>query len=305
MFRYFTSLVLLITIYLPLPAAAALQVFACEPEWAALVQELAGDSVKVYTATRPGQDPHYVQARPSLISKIRRADLLICTGADLEAGWLPLLLRKGHNKRVLAGQAGHLMIADRIDLKEKPVALDRSEGDVHAAGNPHLQTDPRNMLPAAVAITDRLSKLDAGSADVYHNNLATFKVRWQEAIDSWQQKAAPLQGMPVVVYHRSWIYLQDWLGLKEVASLEPKPGVPPGSRYLADVLNRTQGYTNLVIIHSQYQESKSIKWLSGKTSAPVVMLPSTVGGTAAAKDLYSWYEDILTRLLKAHGSDND
>ena len=305
MFRYFTSLVLLITIYLPLPAAAALQVFACEPEWAALVQELAGDSVKVYTATRPGQDPHYVQARPSLISKIRRADLLICTGADLEAGWLPLLLRKGYNKRVLVGQAGHLMIADRIDLKEKPVALDRSEGDVHAAGNPHLQTDPRNMLPAAVAITERLSKLDAGSADVYNNNLATFKVRWQEAIDSWQQKAAPLQDVPVVVYHRSWIYLQDWLGLKEVASLEPKPGVPPGSRYLADVLNRTQGYTNLVIIHSQYQESKSIKWLADKIAAPVVMLPSTVGGTAEAKDLYSWYEDILTRLLKAHGSDND
>ena len=303
--RFFTLLVLLIASILPISSSAALRVFACEPEWAALVQELAGDNVKVYTATRPGQDPHYVQARPSLISKIRRADLLICTGADLEAGWLPLLLRKGHNKHVLAGQPGHLMIADTIQLKDKPATLDRSEGDVHAAGNPHLQTDPRNMLPAATAITERLSKLEPSNVDFYRKNLATFNIRWQQAIKAWEQKAAPLQGMPVVVYHRSWVYLQDWLGLKEVASLEPKPGIPPGSKYLADVLNRTQGYKDLVVIHSQYQESKAIEWFSGKTSAPVVLLPSTIGGTAEAKDLYSWYEDILSRLLNAHGGGRD
>jgi len=305
MLRYFMFLGLLAIIILPLPATAALRVFACEPEWAALVSELAGGKVKIDTATRPAQDPHYVQARPSLISKIRRADLLVCTGADLEAGWLPVLLRKGNNKRILTGYPGHLMIADTVQLKEKPVKLDRSEGDVHAAGNPHLQTDPRNMLPAAVAITERLSQLDTTNADIYRNNLAVFKVRWQEAVDAWQRKAAPLQGMPVVVYHRSWVYLQDWLGLKEVASLEPKPGIPPGSRYLADVLNRTQGFADLVIIHSQYQESKAIGWFSRKSGAPVVLLPSTVGGTAEAEDLFSWYEDIITRLLKAHGGGNE
>lgn len=306
MLRNITYTVLCLMVFLPLPsAAAALRVFACEPEWAALVSELAGDKVKVDTATRPGQDPHYVQARPSLIAKIRRADLLVCTGADLEAGWLPVLLRKGNNKRILIGHPGHLMIADTVQLKEKPVKLDRSEGDVHAAGNPHLQTDPRSMLPAAVAITERLSQLDTNNADVYRNNLAVFKVRWQEAVDAWQRKAAPLQGMPVVVYHRSWVYLQDWLGLKEVASLEPKPGIPPGSRYLADVINRTQGFADLVIIHSQYQESKAIKWFSRKSGAPVVLLPSTVGGTAEAEDLFSWYEDIITRLLKAHGGGNE
>ena len=205
---------LLIFIMLPLPATAAMRVFACEPEWAALVKELAGDHVKIDSATRPSQDPHYVQARPSLISKISRADLLVCTGADLEAGWLPLLLRKGSNKRILAGQPGHLMIADSIQLKDKPASLDRSEGDVHAAGNPHLQTDPRNMLPAAVAITERLSLLDSKNADLYRQNLVEFEVRWQDAIAAWEQKAAPLRGMPVVVYHRSWVYLQDWLGLE-------------------------------------------------------------------------------------------
>jgi zinc/manganese transport system substrate-binding protein len=197
------------------------------------------------------------------------------------------------------------MIADTVQLKEKPLKLDRSEGDVHAAGNPHLQTDPRNILPAATAIVDRLVQLDHDNATLYRNNLTAFKDRWQEAVLGWQRKAGPLQGMPVVVYHRSWIYLQDWLGLKEVASLEPKPGIPPASRYLADVLSRTQGLTGMIIIHSQYQESKAIEWFSGKTGAPVVLLPSTVGGTPEAKDLFSWYENIITRLLKASGRGND
>ncbi len=305
MFRYLAFLSLVVIVWLPLPSAAALRVFACEPEWAALVSELGGDKVKVDTATRPGQDPHYVQARPSLISKIRRADLLVCTGAGLEAGWLPVLLRKGNNKRILTGHPGHLMVADTVQLKDMPVKLDRSEGDVHAAGNPHLQTDPRNMLPAATAIVDRLAQLDHDNAALYRNNLTVFKDRWQEAVHGWQRKAAPLQGIPVVVYHRSWVYLQDWLGLKEVASLEPKPGIPPGSRYLADVLSRTQELPGLLIIHSQYQESKAIKWFSGKSGAPVVLLPSTVGGTPEAKDLFSWYENIITRLLKASGRGNE
>lgn len=301
MVKYFIVFSLSAALFLSLPATAAMRVFACEPEWAALVKELAGDDVKVDSATRPSQDPHYVQARPSLISKIRRADLLVCTGADLEAGWLPLLLRKGSNKRIQVGQPGYLMIADTLRLKDIPASLDRSEGDVHAAGNPHLQTDPRNMLPAAEAIMKRLSMIDSENADLYRKNLAEFELRWQDAIAAWEQQAAPLRGVPVVVYHRSWVYLQDWLGLEEVASLEPKPGVPPGSSYLANVLGRTKGLSGLLIIHSQYQESKAINWFSSQSGAPVVLLPSTVGGTAEAKDLFSWYEDIVTRLLKAQG----
>ena len=301
MVKYFIVFSLSAALFLSLPATAAMRVFACEPEWAALVKELAGDDVKVDSATRPSQDPHYVQARPSLISKIRRADLLVCTGADLEAGWLPLLLRKGSNKRIQVGQPGYLMIADTLRLKDIPASLDRSEGDVHAAGNPHLQTDPRNMLPAAEAIMKRLSMIDSENADLYRKNLAEFELRWQGAIAAWEQQAAPLRGVPVVVYHRSWVYLQDWLGLEEVASLEPKPGVPPGSSDLANVLGRTKGLSGLLIIHSQYQESKAINWFSSQSGAPVVLLPSTVGGTAEAKDLFSWYEDIVTRLLKAQG----
>ena len=286
-------------IVIPHISHAALNVFACEPEWAAIAQEIGGDKVKVNSATRPMQDPHYVQARPSLISKVRRADLLVCTGADLEEGWLPVLLRKGSNPRIQAGQAGHLMIADYVQLKEIPIRLDRSEGHMHAAGNPHFQTDPRNMLPAARVVTERLVTLDGENEQVYRDHLSSFEQRWKASLRRWGERAAPLQGQPVVVYHRSWIYLQDWLGLKEVAALEPKPGVPPGSRYLADLLTRTQDISGLLIIHSQYQESKSINWFSDKTGAPVVVLPSTVGGTPGADSLFSWFDTIITRLLDA------
>jgi zinc/manganese transport system substrate-binding protein len=155
------------------------------------------------------------------------------------------------------------------------------------------------MLPAANAITARMAQLDTDNAAYYQERLADFQRRWQQALAGWEQAALPLRGLPVVVYHRSWVYLEDWLGLKEVAALEPKPGIPPGSRDLADVLTRTQGVAGLVIIHSQYQSSKAIKWLAGNTGAPVVVLPSTVGGTPAAGDLFSWYEDMLQRLLDA------
>jgi zinc/manganese transport system substrate-binding protein len=301
-YRY---LLLVFSLLIPLPLQAALKIFACEPEWAALAQELGGEHVDVTSATQAMQDPHYIQARPSLIARVRKADLLICTGAGLEAGWLPVLLRKGNNPRILDGQAGYLMASEHVMMKEIPVSVDRSMGDVHAEGNPHIQTDPRNIARVAGVLADRLKVLDSANREEYQRRYEDFSLRWNTAIKDWQQKAASLKGMPVVVYHRSWVYLQDWLGLKEITSLEPKPGVPPSSRYLAEVLNRTQEYPDLVVIHSQYQESKAIQWFSGKTAAPVVMLPSTVGGTAEAKDLFSWYEDILKRLLNAQRRDND
>lgn len=305
MFKIFSIIFISIAGLLPLTSSAALRVFACEPEWAALVSELAGNKVKLTTATKPAQDPHYIQARPSLISKIRRADLLVCSGAELETGWLPVLLRKGNNKRILTGAPGHLMISDYVALKEIPTRLDRSEGDVHAAGNPHFQTDPRNMLPAAKAITEHLIQLDADNAEAYNKLLAEFTERWKKSLLDWQQKALPLKGQPIVVYHRSWVYLEDWLGLKEITAIEPKPGIPPSSKDLADVLNRTRDVSGLIIIHAQYQSSKAIKWLANKTHAPITVIPSTVGGASAASDLFSWYDDILTRLLNAQETGNE
>ena len=211
-------------------AAPAIKVFACEPEWAALTQELAGDLVTVYTATTAQQDPHQVQARPSLMAAVRNADLMVCTGAELEAGWLPVLLRQSGNPKVQLGQAGHFDAADFVRKLEVPTRLDRADGDVHAAGNPHIQTDPRNIATVAQALGKRLAEVDPAHASTYQSRLTDFNARWGQAMQRWTQAAAPLKGMPIVVQHKGFPYLENWLGLNQVAALEPKPGVEERKR---------------------------------------------------------------------------
>src|SRR5437868_4381701 len=192
------------------PAAAALQVFACEPEWAALATEIGGDKVSVYAATTGSQDPHQIQARPSLISRARVADLTVCTGAELEIGWLPMIVQQSANKKIVPGARGVFQPTDYVVLQEKPSSLDRSQGDIHAGGNPHIQSDPRNMLPVGKALADRFAELDPANAATYHARYAAFAVKWQAALKRWQAEAAPLRGMPVAVQHRSWVYLENW-----------------------------------------------------------------------------------------------
>jgi len=279
--------------------AAALEVFACEPEWAALAQELGGDRVEVFTATAALQDPHRIEARPTLIAKLRQADLLVCTGADLEAAWLPLLLRKAGNDRVRPGRPGHFLAAEQVQLKEIPTHLDRAEGDVHAFGNPHIQTDPRNIATVAQVLTQRLAEIDAARSAFYAERHRAFAARWQAAMQRWEQQAAPLRGTPIVVQHKSWVYLQDWLGLVEVATLEPKPGVPPSSGYLAEVLTQQHQQPARMVIRAAYQDGRSSEWLSKQAGIPAVELPFTVGGNDNAKDLFTLFDATLTQLLAA------
>jgi len=289
----------LLSLVLAATARADLAVLACEPEWAALAREIGGDRVRVDSATIASQDPHHVQARPSLIAKARRADLLVCTGAGLEEGWLPLLLRKSGNAAIQPGRPGHLMLAERLELREIPAELDRAQGDIHAAGNPHVQTDPRNIAHAAGLIGDRLASLDPDNAETYRDRQQSFVRRWNEAEQRWLELARPLRDLPVVVHHRSWIYLQDWLGLDEVAALEPIPGIPPGSGHLAEVLERVGQAGARVIIRSQYEDARAAEWLADRSGIPAVVLPSTVGGTSDAGDLFSWFPAIIGRLLVA------
>lgn len=282
--------------------AHALQVFACEPEWAALTRELAGDKATVYTATTALQDPHQIQARPSLIAAVRKAELLVCTGADLEAGWLPVLLRQAANPAVDDGKPGQLMAADFVRKLDVPTRLDRADGDVHAAGNPHIQTDPRNIGLVAQALGQRLAQLDPANATHYRSRLADFQTRWQAATQRWTQVAAPLKGVPVAVQHRGFPYLEAWLGLQEVATLEPKPGVEPSSAHLADVLRQLQQRPARMILRAAYNEGRGAQWLSERAHIPVVTLPYTVGGSERAKDLFGLFDDTLDQLLKAAGS---
>src|SRR5690606_723568 len=237
---------------LSLHDALPIYVFACEPEWAALSRELAGEQARIYSATHALQDPHHIQARPSLIAAARQADLLVCTGAELEAGWLPLLLRQARNPRILEGQAGHFAATDTVGLLEVPARLDRADGDVHAAGNPHIQTDPRHIAQVAPRLTQRLVQLDPARAELYRARLADFSARWQQALNRWQQQAAPLKGLPVVVQHNGFPYMERWLGLNRVATLEPKPGVEPSSVHLSHVLRQLQQRPAKLVIRAAY-----------------------------------------------------
>ena len=284
---------------LAVPAQAAINVFACEPEWAALTKELGGEDVKVYAATTAMQDPHHIEARPSLIAKMRQADLLVCTGAELEVGWLPVLLSESGNGKVQSGRPGHFEAARFVNLLDKPMKLDRSEGDVHAAGNPHIQTDPRNISKVAAALARTLAQIDSANAADYAKRESDFQIRWAQAMRSWEAKAAPLKGVPVVVQHKGFPYLQNWLGLVEVAILEPKPGVEPSAAHLAKVLNGLKARPARMILRAAYMPERAGNWLAERADIPVVELPYTVGGGGRANDLFGLFDETVDRLLGA------
>jgi zinc/manganese transport system substrate-binding protein len=280
-------------------AREPIKVVACEPEWAALTKELAGKHASVYTATHALQDPHAIQARPSLIAAVRNADLLVCTGAELEVGWLPVLLRQGGNAAVQPGRPGHFEAAAHVTMLEVPGRLDRADGDVHAEGNPHIQTDPRNIAKVAQALGQRLTEIDPTHAEAYRQRLADFQLRWGQAMQRWTQAAAPLKGTPIVVQHKGFPYLQDWLGLKQVAALEPKPGVEPTSAHLSGVLQHLQRQPAKLILRAAYQDGRASQWLADRSKLPIVVLPYTVGGSERAQDLFSLFDETIDLLLKA------
>ena len=294
---YFRLLIVFL-LALPTVAHAALNVFACEPEWGALASELGGDAVKVYTATTAMQDPHRIEARPSLIAQMRRAQLVVCTGAELESGWLPILLRQSGNAAVQPNQPGYFEASRYVTMREKPAVLDRAQGDVHAGGNPHIQTDPRNISRVAQALGARLAELDPERTTDYRARLNDFNTRWQAAMARWQTQAAPLKGMPIVVQHRAFPYLEDWLGLKQVAVLEPKPGVEPSLGQLAQVAAQLKSTPARAVIRAAYQNPRPAQWLTEHADIPVVVVPFTVGGSARAKDLFGLFDDTLEQLLK-------
>jgi zinc/manganese transport system substrate-binding protein len=279
------------------PAWAALEVFACTPEWAALARELGGDRVSVYAATTALQDPHRIEARPSLIARARRADLVVCTGAELEVGWLPLVLAQSGNAKIQRGQAGYFEAATAARLLDVPAYVDRAMGDVHPGGNPHLHLDPRNIASVAKALAQRMAVADAQNAAYYGEREIAFQARWREATARWEGQAAPLKGVRIVVHHKDQTYLIAWLGMREAGTIEPKPGVPPSTAHLASLLAQLQGAPAKMVVRSAYNDPRPTDWLAQQAKLPSVTLPFTVGGTEQAKDLFGLYEDTIQRLL--------
>lgn len=277
-------------------AFAKVNVFACAPEWGALAQEIGGDKVDVYTASNANQDIHHMRAKPSLLAAMRKADLVICSGASLEVGWLPILLQKAGKADVQEGSVGSIMASDYVPMLEVMQQVDRSMGHVHPEGNPHVHLDPNNLILVADIIADRLVEIDQPNASLYKANQAIFKTNWTQAISKWKSQAANLNGQKVVVYHKSWTYLLNWLGIETVASLEPKPGIPPTASHLEKVLQDIQGQNIIGILVAPFEGEKGAKWLSEKSSIPIINLPFTVGGNNKSKDLKSLFNDTIRRL---------
>ena len=275
---------------------ASINVFACEPEWAALAQEIGGDKLTIYSATTSMQDPHHIQARPSLIAKARRADLLVCSGAELETGWLPLLLRKAGNAKIQTNQPGNFVAADYVKKHDVPKKLDRSMGDVHAEGNPHIHTNPENILLVAAALQERLSDIDADNERYYLTRYQAFEKRWKQLVTQWKEKTALLQGANIVTHHNYWTYLNRWLGLHVLATLEPIPGVSPSSSHLARIKKQLSQQEIKMIIHVSYVSDRASQWLAEQTGAPVIALPATVD-YQRGQTLSQWYDEVIRQLL--------
>ncbi len=282
-----------------LPAPAAFNIFATVPEWAALAREIGAEKVKVYSATTAFQDPHRIDAKPSLLAQARSAQLVVAAGAELEVGWLPLVLRDSGNRAIQNGRPGYFEAASFVKRLEVPQLVDRSHGDVHADGNPHVHLDPRNVLKVADALTARLVELDAGNAAYYQDRLQTFSGKWQAAMLRWEKEAQPLRGVNVLVHHQSFVYLAHWLGLKEVGMLEPKPGVEPTSSHLSTLLKQQQSKPARMVLRTAYQQEGPSRLIAEKAGIPAVLLPYTVGGTPEAMDLFALFDDSIQRMLKA------
>jgi len=291
-----TNFMLVCILLTPLPANAV-QVFACEPEWGALVAELAGDLADITIATTAFQDPHRLQAKPSLIAAIRDADLVICTGADLEIGWLPLLLRRAGNANIQSGNTGNFMAADYVRKLEVPTVVDRSQGDIHPQGNPHVHLDPRNIRRVAGALAERLAELDAANAALFESRHADFETRWSEAMSDWDERRLELEGLRLVSHHRSFSYLTRWLGLDIVATLESKPGIPPSGAQLAALLETLSASPPVAVVRTPYENEKPSLWLSHRLDIPDLLLPYTIGGDEVVDDLFALFDETL-RILE-------
>ncbi|MFT7433658.1 MAG: zinc/manganese transport system substrate-binding protein [Alphaproteobacteria bacterium] len=276
-----------------IPAYAVVNVFACEPEWEALAIEIGGDHIKVKTATNDKQDPHYLRAKPSLLAAMRRADLVFCSGADLEIGWLPILLNKAGGVNVQVGKSGYLMAADYVQLLDKPVLLDRSQGDVHAMGNPHVHLNPHNLKPIAKELSKRLSVLDVQNKLYYTKRLDLFLNKLYTHIKIWEEKAVILKEQKIISHHKSWSYLIDWLDLQLLETLEDKSGVTPTLTHLNSVLNVAKKEQPFVIIRSPYNDAQASLWLSDKSGISAKEIMFTVDGSS----LFDLYDTIINELV--------
>jgi zinc/manganese transport system substrate-binding protein len=294
---FFTGL-LLAVLFVPAAAQARLKVVCTYPYIGDLARTIGGERVDVTVLAKGTDDPHFVVPKPSFLSKLRAADLLIVNGADLEVGFVPVLIRQSNNPKIQSPETGLLDLSRFVTLREVPAVLSRAEGDVHPQGNPHFHLDPHYVPLLARAVAERLSALDPSGGAIYQRLLAGFLNRWSEKQEEWDRRLAPLKGKRVIEYHKLFYYFFSRYGYNLVGSIEPKPGIPPSARHLEGLAEtaRLQGLDFL--IQDLYHEAKSARYLSEKTRVPVTTLPHDGGAVTEATDLVALFETIVKRLGK-------
>jgi zinc/manganese transport system substrate-binding protein len=279
-------------------AQAKAKIVVTYPYIASLVQQITKDSSGVTTLAKGDEDPHFVVPRPSFIGRLRQADLLIINGASLEIGFVPPLIRQANNPKIVPGGPGLIDLSQAEALIDKPATVSRSEGDIHPEGNPHFVLDWHNVPALARMITDALARTDPGAASSYRANLGAFLARWKVKSDEWDKRAAPLRGKSIIQYHRLYNYFAARTGLKIVGELEPKPGIPPTSRYIEELIAANAPGSILKIVTDPYHEHKTAQGIAQKLGVGWVILPQDVGAVPGANDIFGLFDTMIASLLK-------
>lgn len=279
---------------------AEVRIVTTTTDLAAIAKAVGGEDVSVESLTRGTRDPHYAAARPSMIRKVYRADLLLLVGADLEIGWLPAALQAGRNRKVLPGGPGHLDLSTVVELIEKPTGpVSRAMGDVHAKGNPHYWLDPANGRPIARAVAGRLARIDPSNAAGYRDRLARFEDRLARRSETWRSRLAPLRGRAVISHHKTFSYLARAFGFRIVGQVEPLPGVAPTAAHLESLVGRIKSEGIGVLIMAPYYGRRASRLLNARTGIKVAVLPQSVGTTDGIKTYTDLFDAIVASFADA------
>jgi len=278
-------------------AQAKTRIVVTYPYIESLVKQIAPDQVDITTLAKGDEDPHFVVPRPSFIGKLRKADLLIINGGSLEIGFVPPLIRQANNPKIMPGAQGFIDLSQQINLIDKPSKVSRAEGDIHPEGNPHFILDWHNVPALARAITEALARTDPSNAATYRKNLATLLAKWKDRSAAWDKKVLVLRGKKVIQYHRLFNYFVDRAGMQVVGELEPKPGIPPTSRHLEELIQANAGGKVHMIATDAYHERKSPEGVAQKLKVPWRVWPHDVEAVPAAKDIFSFYDALIAGSL--------
>ncbi len=290
------ALALIATAASSVSTSAQIRVVATTPDFASVAKEVGGDKVSVVALAKPTEDPHYVDAKPSHIVTLNRADALIEGGAELELGWLPPLLENSRNSKISAGAPGRIVASEGIKLLEVPTSFDRSKGDVHSLGNPHFMIDPINVKIVARNIANHFAQIDPKNAATYNGNLTRFNTKLDAKFADWQKQLAPYRGARIVTYHKDFVYLADRFGLNIVDELEPKPGIAPSPAHLAQVIGKMKSTNAKVILVQPFQNRRTAETVARQTGAAVLDIPQQPGAAPNTTTYFDTMDNLVNTL---------